>query len=200
MRNAAGASDHTASEDAAPTLVQVGRIGKPHSLDGTVKVIPTTDAPERFAAFRTVYIGRSPEQAAAHAVDDVRFQPHKKGTTVLLTLEAVADRTAAEALRRLAVYVPEEAFVLDDEEHFVHDLVGWAVCLNEGTPVGTLKAIMPLPGPDVLVIERENGTEAMVPFVEDFVPRIDADAQRIYIEPIEGLLDADAADEVPPAP
>lgn len=203
MRNAASFRHADASADDVPTadtLVQVGRIGKPHGLDGTVKVIPVSDDPERFTTFDTVYVGRSAERVTAHAVHNVRFQPHKKGTTVLLSLESVNDRNGAEALRRLDVFVPESTFVLEDEERFVHDLVGYAVYTDD-TQVGTLIEVMPLPGPDALVIETVDGHEALVPFVEAFVPQIDDDAQRIYLNPVEGLLDANASDasDTPPA-
>jgi 16S rRNA processing protein RimM len=133
-------------------------------------------------------------------VREVRFQPHKKGTTVLLSLETTTDRNAAEALRRLKVFVPESVFALDSEEHFVHDLVGYAVYSGKER-VGTLTEVMPLPGPDALVIETTEGYDALVPFVEAFVPRIDDDAQRIHLKPVEGLLNANAPDapDAPPA-
>ncbi|WP_176521773.1 ribosome maturation factor RimM [Longimonas halophila] len=200
MRNAAS-PNHSAAADTPPadTLVQVGRVGKPHGLDGTVKVIPLSDDPDRFATFDTVYVGRNAERATAHAVRDVRFQPHKKGTTVLLSLETATDRNEAEALRRLDVFVPESVFALDGEERFVHDLVGYAVYSGEEC-VGTLTEVMALPGPDALVIETTEGYDALVPFVEAFVPRIDDDAQRIHLNPVEGLLDANApgAPNTPP--
>ena len=208
MRNGAAphsgdpASDASSAPDApsGDSLVHVGRIGKPHGLDGTVKVIPVSDDPERFASFDTVHVGRSAERADAHAVRDVRFQPHKKGTTVLLSLETAADRNAAEALRRLDVFVPESVFALKDEERFVHDIVGYTVYSGDER-VGTLTEIMPLPGPDVLVIETTEGYDALVPFVEAFVPRIDDEAQHIHLNPVDGLLDANAPDapDTPPA-
>ena len=183
------------------TLVQVGRVGKPHGLDGTVKVIPETDDPERFSTFETVYIGRDADHATAHTVTQVRFQPHKRGTTVLLTVASTTDRTAAEALRRTQVYVPESALHIPEGMYHMHDLIGWAVYdADTEAPLGTLTAIMPLPGPDALVIQTESGHEALVPFVEDLVPHIDDEAERLYVQPIEGLLDANESDApAPPA-
>jgi len=202
MRNASSPHHSDAPDNASPadTLVQVGHIGKPHGLDGTVKVVPTSDDPRRFTTFDMVYIGRNEARATAHAVREVRFQPHKKGTTVLLSLETTTDRNEAEALRRLDVFVPESAFVLDEEERFIHDLVGYAVYSGD-EHVGTLTEVMPLPGPDALVIETTEGHDALVPFVEALVPRIDDAARRIHLNPVEGLLDANApgAPDTPPA-
>lgn len=197
MRNAPSPDRSDAAS--AASLVQVGRIGKPHGLDGTVKVIPVSDDPERFTTFDAVYVGRSADQATEHAVREVRFQPHKKGTTVLLSLETTTDRNAAEALRRLDVFVPESAFALQGEERFAHDLVGYAV-YDGDTRVGTLTEVMPLPGPDALVIKTEAGHDALVPFVEALVPRIDDAAQRIHLNPPDGLLDANAPDAPTPPP
>ena len=199
MRKATG--DTGPEAPPSGTLVQVGRIGKPHGLDGTVKVIPETDDPERFTAFDTVYIGRDADSATAHTVSNVRFQPHKRGTTVLLTVASMTDRTAAEALRRNQVYVPESALQVPEGVYHMHDLIGWTVCNADTDAVlGTLTAIMPLPGPDALVIQTEAGHEVLVPFVEDLVPRIDEKTERLYVQPIEGLLDANESDApVPPA-
>ena len=45
------------------------------------------------------------------------------------------------------------------------------------------------PRPDVLVVRRDDGREAMVPFVAALVPEVDLAAGRVLVEDRPGLLD-----------
>src|SRR3990170_402795 len=45
--------------------VRVGRVGRPHGLDGSFLVEDASDTPERFAAGATVYLSREPAVVVA---------------------------------------------------------------------------------------------------------------------------------------
>ena len=47
---------------------------------------------------------------------------------------------------------------------------------------------MEVPQGEILVIKKNNGKEALVPFVDEFVIEIDVDNNKMIIESIEGLL------------
>ena len=57
--------------------------------------------------------------------------------------------------------------------------------------VGTVKEIAHGAGGELLVIRREDGSEALVPFVSQIVPTVDVQGGRVVLDPPEGLLDAD---------
>ena len=172
-------------------LLLMGRVGKVHGVRGEVKVIPETDDPDRFAALKTVFLGRTPEDAAPHSVASVRFQQGKRGAIVVLKLDSINTREEAAALQRKAVFAVEEDLPpLDDDEFFLHDLIGLAVVTEEGEAIGAVKEVLELPAHLVYVVARPDKPDAMIPAVPAFIAEVDVhDAQRLVVRPIEGLLD-----------
>ena len=72
-----------------PTVV-VGRIARPHGLKGEVAVRVLSENPERFADGAVVYL----EDGRTLTVRSSR----EHGTRLLVTLEEIQDRTAAQVL------------------------------------------------------------------------------------------------------
>ena len=169
----------------------MGRVLKAHGTDGEVKVAPDeTDDPARFEGLDTVHLGRSPGRTAPRRVEGVRHQTTKRGPLVLLKLAGTDDRTAAETLRRQRVYAPESDLPpLDDDERFVHDLVGLAVVTEDGERLGTVEGVEQTAAHDLFVVAREETDDpAMIPAVEEFVRDVDLDAGRLVVRPIEGMF------------
>lgn len=186
------APDRAASSpDVDPaSLVRVGFVYRPHGVHGEVKVNPDdTDDPTRFETFDAVYVGHRPHEAAPYAIASVRYQETKRGVTVILRLDAVDSRDAAEAIAKANVYAHEDDLDLGDEELFIHDLIGMDVVTDDGDPVGTVGNLLQLPGHDVLVVTRPDAAEGMIPLVDEFVLDVDFDANRVVVRLIEGLLE-----------
>lgn len=182
------------SADDAPArndLLLIGRVVKAHANDGEVKVAPETDDPARFEPLERVHLGRAPGQAAPRRVEGVRHQTTKRGPLVLLKLEGVDDRPAAEGLRRQQVYAAEEDLPpLGEDEAFIHDLVGLEVVTEEGQRLGTVEGVEQAAAHDVYVIARgeESDEPALIPAVEEFVREVDLENDRLVVRPIEGMF------------
>lgn len=177
--------------DVAPeALVQVGFVFRPHGIEGELKINPEhTDDPARYEELETVYLGKSPHAVVRHTISSVRYQQTKRGTTVILGLDDIESRTDAEAVMKQKVFVTEEDLELDDDEFFIHELVGLSVVTEEGEELGTVANYMEMPAQDVFVVTRPGGREAMVPAVEDFIIDIDLEDDRVVVRPIDGLFD-----------
>ena len=168
----------------------VGRVGRPHGVRGEVKVVPETDDPERFGDLEHVYLGRHADAATAYTVESVRYQHASRGLTVVLKLEGVASREAAEALRNQEVYAARDDLPpLAEDELFLHDLIGLAVVTEAGETVGTVSDVLQMPAHDLYVVARDGRADAMIPAVPEFVVEIDMDGGRLVVRPIEGLLE-----------
>ncbi|WP_263788741.1 ribosome maturation factor RimM [Salinibacter grassmerensis] len=178
--------------DVPPTdLVKVGFIFRPHGLDGELKIDPSaTDNPARFEVLPTVFVGPHPRRVVRHDIVSVRYQKTKRGTTVILGLDGIADRDDAETVAKMDVFATEEALGLDDDELFADDLVGWTVVTEEGAAQGTVVNFMEMPAQDLFVVRAPDDTEAMIPAIDDFIVEIDEEAERIVVRPIDGLMDA----------
>lgn len=174
----------------ADALLLMGRVWRAHGLRGEVKVFPETDDPERFEDLPVLYVGTTASTAQPHVLESVRYQPTKKGTIVILKLEGVDSRDEAERLKKVFVYAhPDEVPPLEEDEYFLHDLIGLQAVREDGGVIGLVDNVLELPGQELLVIAREGLSSAMVPAVPEFVVDIDVDAGRVVIRPIEGLLD-----------
>jgi len=171
--------------------VVVGRLGRAHGVRGDIAVDVRTDEPDRrFAAESRLFT-----DSVDHPVVVVQWARWHSGR-LLVHLDGVDDRTAAEALRGALL----EAEVADDEtpddadEYYDRHLIGLAVVTNAGDPVGTVREVVHLPGHDLLAVTRPDAPEVLIPFVTEFVPKVELRAGRITIAPPDGLLtDADVA-------
>jgi len=106
---------------------------------------------------------------------------------VLLTLASVDGRSAAEALRGSTVLVHREDLEPPGEgEFFQGDLVGLHAVSPEGKALGRVEEVWNA-GPVPTLVIRGEGGELLVPFADDFVPRVDLEAGLIQVRPMETL-------------
>jgi len=113
-----------------------------------------------------------------HALLDC--QPHGKG--LIVSLEGVADRTAAENLTGWYVAAPREALPAPKAgEFYWGDLIGLAVTNVEGEALGEVAALLSTGAHDVLQV-RDGDTERLIPFVAAYVTEVDPGARRIRVD------------------
>ena len=174
-----------ASDSSAPDTVVVGRIGRPHGVRGEVTVEVRTDDPDlRFVPGAVLLT--EPADRGPLTVSACRW--HRD--TLLLTLEGVDSREAAESVRNteLLVEVADLPPLEDPDVFYDHQLVGLAARLTDGSPLGEVTAVRH-EGAELLVIRRPDGGETLVPFVTAIVPTVDVDGGFVVVDPPEGLLE-----------
>lgn len=176
-------------------LVTIGRIVKPHGINGEVAVDVLSDVPGRLDAGAEV-------QVAGRRVAIAASRPHQG--RLLLRFDHVTDRSGAELLRGLEVEAPP-VDLSETETYFAHELIGMTVVDDDERTLGEVSALVELPAAaeyDLLEVARADGSTWLLPAVDDFV-EIDEDAdgnERLRVtDPPEGLLDPDAADVAPPS-
>jgi 16S rRNA processing protein RimM len=174
----------TGPDDTTDTVV-VGRIGRPHGVRGEVTVEVRTDDPDlRFApgaVLRTEPADRGPLTIAG-------CRWHRE--VLLLAIDGVESREAAEELRNTELHVPvaDLPALEDPDVYYDHQLVGLTARLPDGTELGTVSAVRH-EGADLLVVRRVEGGELLVPFVTAIVPTVDVPGGVVVVDPPEGLLD-----------
>ncbi|POX37976.1 ribosome maturation factor RimM [Streptomyces sp. Ru73] len=170
----------------------VARIGRAHGIKGEVTVEVRTDEPELRLAPGAV-LTTDPASAGPLTIETGRVHSGR----LLLRFEGVKDRTAAEALRNtlLIAEVDPQELPEDPEEFYDHQLIDLDVVTESGEEVGRIAEISHLPYHDLLIVDRPDGSQVMIPFVAEIVPEIDLEEQRAVITPPPGLLD-DARAEV----
>jgi 16S rRNA processing protein RimM len=144
-------------------LVPVGRVGKPHGLDGSFVVEGASADERRFVKGATLYVDGEPTR-----IEALR---HARGRPVIL-LEAKPARGATLAVPRAELPPPE-----DEDSFYVFQLVGLAVEEEGGRLLGRVADVLEYPANDVL--ELDSGLS--LPLVEACVRQVDLDGGRIVV-------------------
>jgi 16S rRNA processing protein RimM len=175
-----------------PAHLVVGHLSKPHGTRGELVVWPLTDRPDEvFAPGRRLLLGTDTGEAGHPPTEVVveASRPHKRG--VLIRLEGVADRNAAEALVTRYLLIPaEETEALEEGEFYYHQLLGLTVETAEGVVVGRVREVYETDPTHLLEVKGEGaGAVHLIPLSRRIVTRVDVEAGRLVIEPPEGLLE-----------
>ena len=163
--------------------VCLGAITGPHGVRGLVKIKPFTEVPEDVAAYGAV------EDEAGRRRFSLRLTGTAKGQ-VIASIEGVADRDAALALKGERLYVDRSALPDPEDGSFYHaDLIGLEVVTVGGDRLGNVAAMHDFGAGDVLEIARSEGGSVMLPFTEAVVPEVDLEGRRLVVDPPDGSLD-----------
>jgi len=167
--------------------VVVARVTRPHGINGGLLLHPETDHPsELFVPGRELRLVEPPEGLPA-ALTITEAAPHGRGWRMLT--EEIADRTAAERFRGVHLAVPhEELPELEENEYFLHDLVGLRVEEADGRELGSVRDVYDGPSGPLLAVEVE-GRDRLLPFLPEFVLEVDLEAGLIRVSLPAGLLD-----------
>ena len=164
--------------------IAIGRIVRAHGIKGEISVAVMTDFPERFGTTEWVYLGNEYE-AEPYRIISHRW--HK--SNVLLTLEAVSDRTTAETLQGLLVQVPVEAVTpLPEGSYYLYQLVDLEVVTVDGEYLEELADILVTKANDVYIIQGPDHKELLLPAIPDVIKEVDLENGRITVNLLDGLI------------
>jgi 16S rRNA processing protein RimM len=150
-------------------LVRVGRVGKPHGLDGSFFVEDGSEDEARFAVGAKLHIDGAPARVVASK---------SSGGRPVIRLDREARRGAELAVPREELPPPGE------DEYYEFQLVGLVVEEEGGRALGRVTAVLPGPANDVL--ELDSGL--LLPLVAACVLQVDLAEDRILIT--RGFADA----------
>ena len=164
-------------------LVAIGQIARPHGVQGELRVRVYNPESGLLGRGRTVTI--QPAEGPARLAKVARVRETEGA--LLVTLDGVADRTAAEAIRGAELSIKRSEFPdLPDGEFYACDVEGARALLN-GELIGTVERLQSYPTCDVLVITKTTGEEVELPLVDGLVERVDGDAGVVHITSLDTL-------------
>jgi len=158
--------------------VLLGVVAAPHGVRGLVRIKSFTEDPMAVGIYGPLSDEAGRKEYRVEALSAARG-------AVLARIEGVADRTAAEALRGLRLYVERERLPETGErEWYEADLVGLSAVGRDGRDWGKVIAFHDFGAGAVM--EVSGGV--MLPFTDEAVPEIDIEGGKVVIEPPAGLL------------
>jgi 16S rRNA processing protein RimM len=170
----------------------MGEFGRAHGLRGEVRLKSFTADPLGVAAYGPLL----DETGRRWTLSDVR-PAGGAPDLVLARVEGVTDRSGAEALNRLRLYVERSRLgEPESADEFLHaDLVGLSVEDATGRVLGRVAGMANYGGGDILEIAPAGGgRRALLPFTRAFVPVVDIPGRRLVIEPPDDLFETDTGD------
>jgi 16S rRNA processing protein RimM len=155
----------------APGRVAIGRVGRPHGLDGAFFVDDPSEDPRWFETGARLLAG-------GEEAEVVLARRGAGGRPVIRLDRAVERGTPLE--------VPREALPATAEgEYYAFELVGLEVVEEGGRVLGRVEAVHAGPANDAI----DLGNGILLPLVEACIRAVDLDAGRILVAP--GFSDPD---------
>jgi 16S rRNA processing protein RimM len=144
--------------------VSIGRVGKPHGLDGSFVVEEASDDPDRLAVGARVYVEHEAARVSASK---------RAGGRTVIRLDRQVPRGAVIELPASELPPPGE------DEYYDFQLVGLEVEEEGGHRLGTVAHVLPGIANDVLELDSGHA----LPLVSECVREVDLERRRIVIAP-----------------
>ena len=109
----------------------------------------------------------------------------EQGDSIVATVEDIADRDAAEALKGARVFVSRGSFPTPDADEFYWvDLIGMSVVNRTGQPLGQVVGLLETGPHCVLRIQPAQASEpeCLIPFVSVYVDQVDKPTGLITVD------------------
>ena len=158
--------------------IYIGKIVNTHGIKGEIRII--SDFKYKSDVFKSgfnLYIGKAKIKEVINT-----YRKHKNYDMV--TFNNINDINDVLKYKGMNVYILRDELNIDgilDE-----DIIGMKV-YSKDKEIGTVTEIMKSVAHDILVIE-DNNKKYLVPYIDEFVEKIDVKNRKINIKEIEGLL------------
>ncbi len=167
----------------------VGRLGRPHGVQGEISVEIRTDEPEeRFKNGVTLFLKENKKNLT---VSTSRWHQQK----MLVKFDEITDRDMADEIKgkTLMVTIDENQLENKKDQYYEFQLVNLNVKDNKNNLLGKVKEVISGNAQDLIVVEANNQKEVMVPFVKQIVKDVDLVNKEIKMDPPPGLFDEENA-------
>ena len=188
------------NKDNTETVV-IGKVGSPSALKGEVRIILYAQDSNNLKEGKVLLLKHAEKRiggpAVANGISELSAEVQKVRVSkdkVLVKLEGIDDRTAAERLTGMEVFISaEDLEPLPEGEHYVRDLIGCRVVDiasgQGGKEIGILRDVSQNTAQSLLEVETADGKTVLIPAVDAFMRSIDEEAGLIEVELIPGFLD-----------
>ncbi|HPH95415.1 MAG TPA: ribosome maturation factor RimM [Anaerolineaceae bacterium] len=162
-----------------PVFLTVGRLRRAHGVQGEIGMEVLTDFPERLRKRTLVYIGedhRPMRLASKRWKDDV----------MLISFEDIIKREDVALLSNQNVYVRTESLPqLPEGQYYHHQIIGLEACDESGARLGEVVDILETGANDVYVVQKDDGTELLLPVIDAVILQVDLEAKKMMVRPPE---------------
>ncbi|MCK5284772.1 MAG: 16S rRNA processing protein RimM [Alphaproteobacteria bacterium] len=151
--------------DQPPKRICIGKIVAAHGVKGLVKILSFGDDTELLNG--TIYIDESGEKSLSITLKN------KLGKYILAEIKEITDRTQAEKLRGIELFIDKSTLpaLKDEDSFYFEDLIGLDV-IESDKIIGTILSVKNFGAGDLLEIRLSSGKDFFLPFLKETVPEI----------------------------
>ena len=163
--------------------LECAKICNAHGVRGVLKLESWCDSPEVLTSLKCVYFqknGSYEEKKVLSASVAAQF--------VLMSVEGINDREAAQALKNKILYAKREDIPVPEGRVLIADMIGLDVIdADSGRVYGTLVDVTDGVASQLYTVKTSDG-EVLFPAVKEFLEEIDPD-RGVFIRPIPGFFE-----------
>ena len=164
--------------------IALGVIGRPRGLGGDVFVTLYNQDSDQLVSGRRFVLIRDGEEPLERTM--LSCKPAGKKNRYVTRWEGVKGRADAESLVGLVVHIERsELEEIEEDEFYYDDVLGYTVEEADGTTLGTVYRVFSA-ATDILIV-RGEGTEWMIPAVQDVIVSLNHDEQKFVVAIPDGL-------------
>ena len=154
---------------------------RPHGLDGTLRIQPLSDNPDRFTPGGSLTLAETTRTISA-------YQALSNGHA-LLRLKDLENHIPARVLAGEWIFAPiGSADALEPDEYYHYQLIGFVRhTTDEGESLGAIREILATGSNDVYVVRPESGSEILLPAISQVVKRVDLASGTMLVHLLPGL-------------
>ena len=161
----------------------LGRVTKPWGTKGQMVLYLDVDTPADYAGLDSAFV-----EQKGRLVPLFFHVDRLDGNRAIVTLEEL-DADAAARLAGHDLYLPLDLLPkLDGNQFYFHEVVGFRVVDTERGDIGVLRQVLEYPAQPLFQIDC-NGTEILVPVIDQVVKQVDRESRTLFIDAPKGLID-----------
>lgn len=160
-----------------PVFLVVGKLRKSHGVRGEITMEVLTDFPDRLRPRREVFVG---DEHQPLRIASVRW----KDRFLLIAFDQYDDCDKVNEFRNQLVYTRAERLPdLQKGAYYFHELLGLRVVDEGGKILGRVDEILETGANDVYVVKNEEGSEILLPVVDDVILQVKLEEGEMIVRP-----------------
>ncbi len=165
-----------------PAFVVIGKLHRPHGVQGDLVMQVLTEYPERIKPGLVVYIGDEHQPVRIRSCREAQHG-------LLIAFEGCNDPECAGVYRNSLVSIDTSSIPeLPEGDYYHHQIIGLRVILESGEPLGMITGILETGSNDVCVVRMENGRDVLIPMIEAVIVKVELASSEMIVRLMPGLL------------
>lgn len=163
----------------------LGKITKPHGLDGRVNVWFDVDNPAIYDSIEMVFV-EIDNNLIPYFIKSLKLLNNK----AIIDFQDIESSQSAELLLQKDLYLPSTMLPKKTGNSFYfHEIPGFELIDELRGLIGKVKTVLDYPNQALFQVFTDDEKEVLIPINDDIIKKIDRKKKQIIVQAPEGLLD-----------